>query len=108
MVKRLSRSEVPVEQTWDVAHIFSDQDAWTAAYDEVEKEIPTVTAYKGRLGEGPKTFLDCLESFESLMLKFMRVATYASLNQSSDGTNTDYQVAMGRVGSLAAKLQSET
>ncbi len=108
MQKRLTRSEVPVEQTWKIEDLFPTFEAWEAGLAAVETKLATVTAFKGRLGEGAATYLACLEALEALQGEFMRVGSYASLNLSADGTSPANQAAAARVGALMAKFGAAT
>lgn len=108
MQERLTRSQVPVEETWNLDDIFPSVEAWEAEYNAVAGLIGSVTKYKGRLGEGPKILLECLNALEALQIRMAKVHAYASLNQSVDGTNPAYQAMAGRVASLAAQIQAET
>ena len=106
MQKRLTRSEVPVELTWNLDDIFPNVGAWEQELAAVTNDIPTVTKYKGRLGEGSSVLLECLEAMEALQKRMMRVINYASFKQSADGTDPANQTAMGRAASLAAQAQA--
>lgn len=108
MQKRLLRSEVPVEMTWDLTHIFPTVEAWEAAFAAVESGISCVTAFRGRLGQGPAAFLACLEAEEELRKRFIPVMSYAGLNLATEGTSPASQVAAGRTSSLMATIQAET
>ncbi|MHB8927403.1 MAG: oligoendopeptidase F [Bacillota bacterium] len=108
MQKRLTRAEVPVEETWDLADIFPTTGAWEAELAAVEKNIANVTKHQGKLSEGPGVLLACLTALEDLQKQFIKVMSYASLNLSSDGTSPANQVAAGRVAALAAKIQAAT
>jgi oligoendopeptidase F len=108
VVKRLKRSEVPAHLTWNLDDLFPSEEAWEKGMAEVAAYISKVTQYRGRLGEGPKVLLQCIEEMENLQLKFSRVMAYASLRLSGDGTDPANQVAAGRAGALAAKLSAET
>ncbi|MGI6661886.1 MAG: oligoendopeptidase F [Bacillota bacterium] len=108
MKTRPRRSEVPAHLTWNLDDLFPSEEAWERGMAEVVDYIPKVTQYKGRLGEGPKVLLQCIEELENLQLKFMRVMSYASLRLSADGTDPANQVAAGRAGALAAKISAET
>lgn len=85
--KTLTRSEIPVEQTWSLTDLFETEEAWEAELKSVQNDIQTVTQYKGRLSEDAKTLLDCLLAKDSLSERVMRVMTFAHLRQSEDGTN---------------------
>lgn len=107
MAKRLSRSEVPVELTWNLADLFPDDSAWESELNAVAAEIGTITQYKGRFSEGSSVLLECFESLETLYRRVFRVGSYASLKLSADGTSSDNQVMAGRVAALGARMSSE-
>ena len=107
MTKRLARVEVPVEETWNLNDLFPSGDAWAAELAAVEAATPGVTAFRGKLAEGPAVLLACLEAAEALEVRLIRVATYARLQFSEDGTSPANQAAIGRVGALAAKASAE-
>jgi oligoendopeptidase F len=108
MKKRPARSEVPAHLTWNLDDLFPSEEAWEKGMAEAAAYIPRVTQYKGRLGEGPKVLLQCIEEMETLQMKFLRVMSYASLKLSGDGTDPANQMAAGRAGALAAKMGAET
>lgn len=108
MPKRLTRAEVPVEQTWDLTDLFPTPAAWEAELASVADDVASVTKYKGRLGESGATLLACLIAMDDLHQRLLRVTSYASLNQSADGTSPANQAMAGRVASLQARVQAET
>lgn len=108
MAKQLKRAEVPVEQTWDVTHIFPTVEAWEAELEALPALISNVTSFKGRLNEGANVLLGCLNAQEALQIRAVKVLSYASLNQSSDGTNPSNQVLAGKAASIGAQIQADT
>ncbi len=104
--KRLTRAEVPVEQTWKLEDLFETVEEWEAALREIEELLPTVTQYKGRLGEGSQVLLECLEAQANVTEKGILVGTYASLRSSEDGSNPDNQAISGKVASAFARLNA--
>jgi len=102
--KRLSRSEVPAELQWDLRDIFPTMAEWEVELAAVATDIPTVTKYKGTLGNGPLNLFACLEAAETLQKRLIRVTAYASLLLSGDGTDSVNQTAMGRASSLGAQV----
>lgn len=107
MAKRLTRAEVPAEETWNLDDLFPSAEAWEAELAAVEAAIPGVTSYRGRLGDGAGVLLACLEAEEALWVRFTRVATYARLRLAEDGTAPANQAASGRVAALAARMGAE-
>ncbi|THE12241.1 oligoendopeptidase F [Bacillus timonensis] len=96
----LLRSEVPVEQTWNLEDLFETDEAWEKELASVQLDIQTVTQYRGRVGETAKTLLDCLVAKDALQERVMRVVSYADLHMSVDGTNSMYQANAARAASL--------
>lgn len=106
MEKTLYRSEVPVEHTWDLRDLFESEELWKVELLSIEEDIPTVTQYKGKLGQDAKTLLDCLKARDALSERLARALTYANLNQSTDGSNPVNQENDAIVSSLYAKVSS--
>ncbi len=100
------RADVPVEQTWDLRDLFATDEAWEAELQAVQDDLHTVTQFKGKLGDGAASFLACLNAYEALYIRFIRVYTYASLLQSEDGSNPQNQANSGRVAGTAAKFSA--
>ncbi|GAQ19630.1 oligoendopeptidase F, plasmid [Oceanobacillus picturae] len=111
---RLKRSEVPTEQTWDLTDLFTTHKNWETELDAVQQDVTNVTAYKGKLGENAATLLSCLETLEAYQQRVIRVATYASLRASADGSDPDNQrdaakvsATMASIGTKLSFIQSE-
>jgi len=94
--------------TWNLADIFPSVEAWEEEMKAVADLIPTVTKYKGRLHEGPKVLLECLEAQEALQKRLVKVSSYASLNNSADGTSPANQAMAGKASALATRIRAET
>ncbi|UCZ53918.1 oligoendopeptidase F [Bacillus shivajii] len=108
MGKTLMRSEVPIEQTWNLADLFATEEAWESELKAIESDIEMVTKYKGKLGESAVVLLDCLQAKDALQERVMRVMTYAHLRQSGDGTDPNNQANSARVGSLMSQVNAST
>lgn len=106
MHTRLSRAEVPVEQTWNLDDLFVSNTAWEAELSAVDAARDGVVPYQGRFGEGAALLLACLNAVEALQQRFVRVSTYAYLRNAQDGTNPESQSAMARVAALEARLSA--
>ena len=69
MSNQILRAEGPREETWKLEDIFPTKEDWEKEFKEVEGLVGSVTAFKGRLGEGPKVLLECLEAQENLLIR---------------------------------------
>ena len=55
-VKKLpKRSQVKPADTWDLASLFADDEAWEKAFTKWESEIAGYEEFRGKLGDGAKT-----------------------------------------------------
>lgn len=102
--KRLTRSEVPEEQKWDLTDLFSTFEDWENELIAVQEDITEITQYKGKLGNDAKTLLNCLTTLENYRERLVRVFTYASLKSSADGSDPDNQRDSARVSSAGASI----
>lgn len=105
--QRKTRMEVPVEQTWDLTDLFSNQEAWVKEVQSIQNNVGTVTKYKGKLGQDEQTLLKCLQAAEALQKQIIKVSTYASLRSSSDGTNPSNQRDSAIVQAVLARVGAE-
>lgn len=106
MEKRLTRSEVPVELTWNLSDLFRTVEEWEQELAAVEKDLPSVTQYQGRFGEGAALLLKCLNASEDLQKRLTRVSTYASLRSSEDGSNPSNQADSARTAATIANVSA--
>jgi oligoendopeptidase F len=100
----LTRTEVPVEETWNLEAVYPAQSDWEAALQAATDLIPAVTAYAGRLGEGAQTTLACLQARDALTLASQPVTAYATLRLSEDNTATAAQMLAARAFTLEVDI----
>jgi oligoendopeptidase F len=101
-----SRSEIPVEYTWDANSVFADDSAWEAAVASIEAGIPQVAAYADRLAEGPSVLADFLALTEKLLHSIGHVYVYARMFYTVDTADTAAQARADRSQSLSARLSA--
>lgn len=104
---RLDRANVPKEQTWDLTDLFSSTDVWEKELEKVQTDVNEVVAFKGKLGENAKTLLAALEAYEDFYVRLGRVATYAFLQLSVDGTSAEAQANAAKNASALAAIEAK-
>ena len=87
------RDEIDQKYKWDVDSIFATPEEWETAVSQIQDHFKTISAFKGRLHEGPSVLADYLTAAEQLFTAVGNVFVYAGLNYSVDTTN---QAAAGR------------
>jgi len=98
------RSEVPVEQTWDLTAIYASEADWERDFAHVESQIPVLASYKGRLRRSGKTLLEFQKLHEAVSQVAGKLSVYAHLHGDADTTNGHYQAMNGRMRDLGSKL----
>jgi oligoendopeptidase F len=100
------RSEVPLEERWDIESLFATDAAWEAAYDALAVRLPELARYQDRLGESGATLLATLRLHDELFAELARVAIYTSLRRSEDATNATYAAFDSRAQGLTARAHA--
>jgi oligoendopeptidase F len=75
----------PCEESWELSHLYADDDAWEAAKAEFRDELlPQVDAHRGRLLSSARTLLEALEANSRAQLCLQRLHCYAALRSDED------------------------
>ena len=101
--KRLTRSEVPEDLTWNLDDLFPSEQSWEEELITIDHEINKFDQFKGTLHTGAKALLDCLCAQEQLSMKITKAWTYANLKQSADGTDPVNQENSAKFSALRTK-----
>ncbi len=72
------RSAIPDRYKWDLTALYSSEDAWQAARQSIERRIPELARFRGRLGSSPESLALGLERMMDLDRDIARLSTYAS------------------------------
>lgn len=109
-----ARSEIAVDDTWDLSSIYPNREAWEAAIDETRAELPKLSALQGTLSEGPARLLEGLRLQDKIGEALIRVYSYAGLKKDEDNTNAssvaDHDRAIGlsvEAGQVASYFEPE-
>ncbi len=103
-VKRLPpRSKVKPADTWDLAKLFADDEAWEKAFKKCQKEIGGYERFRGKLGESAASLAACLKFDSQFDRLAERLGNYAYLKTAEDQTNSTYQRMLGRYQNMATR-----
>jgi len=102
------RSEVPFEQTWDLASIFPTPKDWEAACNQLASMLPTLSAYQGHLGEAPGKLLEFIQLFQEAGIIMGKINVFASNAYSVNTLDQDAAARNGQGRSLMAKFGAAT
>lgn len=88
-----ARAEVALEDTWNLADLYTDTGHWQTAKTSLIASMAAVSQYRGRLGRSAADLLACLEERSKIVREFSRLSTYASLLSDQD-TRDSHALAM--------------
>ena len=69
----LLRKDAPLESTWDVASVFPSWDAWQSEFEALQADLPGLTAFAGRLADGPAKVATWLEASSAYRRRALRL-----------------------------------
>jgi oligoendopeptidase F len=102
-IKRLPRrSEVRPDDTWDLASLFVNDEAWEETFTAWEAEISQYERYRGKLADA-KHLAACLKFHFDFERVAERLGTYAFLKTAEDTSNSKYQRMQGRFQNAASR-----
>ncbi|TAK12883.1 MAG: oligoendopeptidase F [Anaerolineae bacterium] len=101
-----SRNEIPEDDTWDLESIYPTREAFEAAFKKTEAALADITAFKGRLAEGPDTLSAYFKTVERVVQDVGKIFVYSRLKYATDTANQDAAALNDRGGGLFARFQA--
>jgi len=101
-----SRSEIPVEHTWDTASVFPTVEAWEAAFERIGDFLPELKRFSAHLGDSPAVLSDWFEAAQTLFRTLRQVVVYAQMGHTADTTDQDAAARVDRARGLMANAIS--
>lgn len=101
------RSEIPVEETWNLEAVFASEQDWEEEFQNVKALLPEMTAYKGKLTDSAKTLYEALTLQDELSQRLSKLYTYANMRSDEDTTNSKNQGLKDRAANLATQMSSQ-
>lgn len=101
-----NRSDVAVENTWDLTPIFESDAAWNQEFEALKEAINGVSAFEGKLAESDAMLLEALRFRDGLSNRLELLYVYAHLNFDVDTTDAVYQAMSSKIQGLIASFSS--
>ncbi|WP_033829534.1 oligoendopeptidase F [Bacillus andreraoultii] len=86
-----TRSEIPVNDTWDLEAIFATDEQWKEEFEQIKGLLPKAQEFQGRLGESAELLYEALQYQDQVMMRLGKLYTYAHMRYDQDTTNSFYQ-----------------
>ncbi len=103
-VQRLpKRSEVPLEDQWNLSSLFTNPEEWETAFTAWEAKIPRYEEFRGTLGRSAADLLKCLEFDSAFDREAERLAVYAFLRTAEETSDSENQKRRARYVNAASR-----
>ena len=102
------RSEVALEETWDLTTIYSDDTEWEEEFNKITTEIPSLREYQNKLHNSSEVLSEYLQLEERIGQRVFRLFVYAHLKRDEDTTNTIYSGMYLRALQLLTLFETAT
>ena len=106
--KLRERSQIDDKYKWNLADMYPDQASWDADYKLIEKGIPDLAAFKGKVSQSPGDLLKYLTLRDELVVKLEKLLSYASMLSDQDTKEPGPQALEERGRNLAVKWGEAT
>lgn len=103
MSKVVKRSEVPVEDQWNLQDLFENQAAWDKEYEEVKALTKKAAEFQGKLNQA-EAVKSCFELEDDISLKTERLYVYAHMHHDEDTANPTYQALSQKSKKLSVQV----
>ena len=102
------RSEIPDKYKWNLEHIYASDSLWEYDFFRVEKLLPEIESFKGRLAESGKNLFACLALRDSTQNILDRLYVYSFMKLDEDNRVSGYQELSDRASALWTKCMQAT
>lgn len=104
----INRSEVKMEETWDLTHLFQSEKDFEKAIESIKDDTSNlVGTFKGKIND-VESIVNVIHEYKSLNEKIIPIANFAELALSVDQTNDEAQLRAAKVGQVLASISADT
>ena len=87
----MKREEQKKENCWAIEDLYSTNEEWQKDYEKLEKSIPELSSYAGKISENMEMLLKFLDLDSELSLLGERIYVYANQRLHENTGNALYQ-----------------
>ena len=100
------RSEVRVEDTWDLSDIFPTEEAWQAELEALKALPEKAAAFRGTLGRSAADLLAWFRLQDEVSVRLTKLHGYASCNSDTDTADAHYVDMKSKAMSVIVAISS--
>ena len=101
------RAQIADRYKWNLAEIFPNNEAWRAAKDRIQSELPKIGQFKGKLGSSSSSLTEALDTLYALDKELSRAFVYVSMLADQDTRESGPQGMREEMVQLAAAFGAQ-
>jgi oligoendopeptidase F len=102
------RTQIADRYKWNLAEIYPSIDAWRAAKERIQKELPKIGQFRGKLAASPSALADALDTLYATDKELSRAFVYASMLADQDTRESGPQGLREEMVQLASAFAAES
>jgi oligoendopeptidase F len=102
------RKDIPKECTWSSEALFASWGAWQAELELVQRALPDLAAFAGKLKTGPEVVARWLDAYQDQMGRLFRLTTYVRMSGAVDASDNEAKAASGQIGGFSGEFRATT
>lgn len=99
-----TRAEAAASDTWDLAPLYPNAEAWSADFGRLQQEYPALVSFRGKLGQSAATLRDGLEADKRVSQLVEKLYHYASLRAAEDSSDAANLAREAQLQNLLTKI----
>ena len=100
------RNEVPEELKWDLTRIFKTDKDWETAYNQVKKDVQSLSNLKEKFTESGHKLYEGLNKILTVSRNLEKVYVYATMSSDVDTSNAHYLGYVAQVQALTSQFEA--
>ncbi|MCP4611832.1 MAG: oligoendopeptidase F [Planctomycetes bacterium] len=101
------RAEISDKYKWNLEDLYSSDEEWNTAKQELVAKFDQVSGYKGKLANSASELLACLKFSSNVSKEFGRLYSYASMKSDEDVGNSKYLSMKQEIQQLSTDYSSK-
>jgi oligoendopeptidase F len=100
------RSQVPEKYRWNLAELYPTEQAWRDAKDKLVASLPSLAAYRGKLGTSAGALRAGLDAVKATEKELSRLYVYAAMRADEDTRDTRAQAMRQEMAQVATQFSA--
>ena len=100
------RGDIPKEDTWALEDLYETDESWEQDLARMNKRVPDIAAFEGKLGENGQTLCAFLALLEELSQQAETLGNYSMRRADQDTRDAFYQAMNGKFISAVTELSA--